>query len=497
MSFSFSAKNGRIYYGNERIRIKGINMFGFETETFSLHGLWSTNLDAALDFVAANKFNMVRLPFSIQMALGLDSLIATGIDTNLNPSLAGATAGKVLDAVVHGCLKRNLLVMPDFHRLEGTGGIPELWYDDEKNYPESKVIQAWLNIVRRYKTTKNLFAVDLKNEPHGRAVWGGSDPKFDWASAAERIGNAILSENPDLLVVVEGVEKFNGEGGWWGGNLMGVASRPLKLQVPDRLVYSPHVYGPDVFDMEYFKVPEFPKNLEPIWHRHFGYLCKSNATPVLIGEWGGKYMANTRDRTWQDAFGEWLRKNDADWMYWCWNPNSGDTKGLVMDDWKTPDVDKLMLLTRTCPNPTKLTLQPMAPPPYPTTNPTTPTTPTTTKKFKSNGYEVTLVLADTWKENNGTLVLSKYEVECVSITSGKKLKFPKFKVMSTNGTAFDIKQFWNAKPNSVGSKTSFVFSYITSVLPASDISFKQKLQPTFGFVTVSSAAPTDLSVAVV
>ncbi len=27
--------------------------------------------------------------------------------------------------------------------------------------------------------------------------------------------------------------------------------------------------------------------------------------------------------------------------YWSWNPNSGDTGGLVADDWSSPEQDKL------------------------------------------------------------------------------------------------------------------------------------------------------------
>lgn len=33
----------------------------------------------------------------------------------------------------------------------------------------------------------NVFAIDLKNEPHGEASWGDSHPATDWNKAAERI----------------------------------------------------------------------------------------------------------------------------------------------------------------------------------------------------------------------------------------------------------------------------------------------------------------------
>ena len=34
---------------------------------------------------------------------------------------------------------------------------------------------------------------------------------------------------------------------WWGGNLQGAATAPVQLNVPGRLVYSPHDYGPNLF----------------------------------------------------------------------------------------------------------------------------------------------------------------------------------------------------------------------------------------------------------
>ena len=33
------------------------------------------------------------------------------------------------------------------------------------------------------------------------------------------------------------------------------------------------------------------------------------------------------------------------WFYWCWNANSGDTGGLVRDDWTILEWGKLAFLT--------------------------------------------------------------------------------------------------------------------------------------------------------
>lgn len=46
------------------------------------------------------------------------------------------------------------------------------------------------------------------------------------------------------------------------------------MQVPNprKLVYSPHVYGPDVFMQSYFAVPDFPANMPRIWTEQWGHI---------------------------------------------------------------------------------------------------------------------------------------------------------------------------------------------------------------------------------
>lgn len=44
-------------------------------------------------------------------------------------------------------------------------------------------------------------------------------------------------------------------------DLEGVAAHPMTLALSSRLVYSPHCYGPSVFDQPYFSDPSFPSNM--------------------------------------------------------------------------------------------------------------------------------------------------------------------------------------------------------------------------------------------
>ena len=53
---------------------------------------------------------------------------------------------------------------------------------------------------------------------------------------------------------------------FWGENLQDAASRPVRLRLSNKLVYSPHVYGPGDADedhhMPYFDDKRFPANME-------------------------------------------------------------------------------------------------------------------------------------------------------------------------------------------------------------------------------------------
>jgi endoglucanase len=310
-------------------------------------------MKSLFDFILHNKFNAIRLPIAAELVMKLDSVHPTGIDFSKNPTLVNMTSGQILDTFVKTCRDNGILILLDMHLHKSQGPIENLWYTNDFN--ESMWINAWKILVTRYKSFDNVFACDLKNEPHGNATWYVGNPKTDWAKAAERIANEIHKINHKLLIFVEGIEipskpKY---GSFWGGNLSDVNTYKISLKIPNKLVYSPHVYGPDVFMQQYFKDPHFPNNMPDIWQQQFGFIKKNGIGCLLVTEWGGRLKPGSLDETWQNAFGNWLKANDIDSFYFCLNPNSADTKGLLEDNWTTPVQNKLDLLTRVHPNPTK------------------------------------------------------------------------------------------------------------------------------------------------
>ncbi len=330
----------RLFDSNGReVQITGLNWFGMETGTFVPHGLWSRNWQGVLDQISQLGYNAIRIPLSDEsLAPGQ---MPQGINYQVNPDLSGLTSLQVLDVLIKGAGERGLKVVLDRHRPT-SAGQSDLWYTDDVS--EQKWIDDWVMLATRYKGNDTVIGVDLHNEPKGAATWGTGDPATDWRMAAEKAGNAILDANPYLLILVQGVEQYNGDWYWWGGNLMGAKEHPVNLKLPGRLVYSAHDYGPGVYPQGWFSAPDFPRNLPGVWRAHWGYLQEEGIAPVLIGEFGGRSVELTdAEGVWQRSLLEYLKKEGVSYFAWSLNPNSGDTGGLLGDDWLTVVSDKQQL----------------------------------------------------------------------------------------------------------------------------------------------------------
>ncbi|MFD8671465.1 cellulase family glycosylhydrolase [Streptomyces seoulensis] len=326
---------------NQPVRMAGINWFGFETSNYVAHGLWSRDYRSMTDQMKSLGYNTIRLPYSDDIFKGT---APNGISyaNGLNSDLQGLNSLQVMDKIVDYAGSVGLKVILDRHRPD-SAAQSALWYTSA--VPESTWISDLKALATRYRGNSAVVGIDLHNEPHDPACWGCGDQATDWRLAAERAGNAVLAANPDLLIFVEGVQTVNGKSYWWGGNLAGAGAAPVRLDVPNRLVYSAHDYATSVAQQPWFSDPSFPANMPAVWDEHWGYLFKQNTAPVLLGEFGTTLQAGV-DQKWLAALVDYLRPTGtagADsfaWTFWSWNPNSGDTGGILKDDWQSVDTVK-------------------------------------------------------------------------------------------------------------------------------------------------------------
>jgi endoglucanase len=341
----YRVKSGKIYADGNEIHLYGVSWFGFELKDHVVFGLDRRNWKSILQDVRKLGFNAIRLPFCSESIREGTKPNPNKIDYELNPDLKNLTSLEIMEKIISYANELGIYVLLDYHRIS-CNYIEPLWYTE--NYSEEQYIEDWVSLAERFGRYPNVIGADIKNEPHGEASWGTGDER-DFRLFAERVGKAILEKAPHWLIFVEGVQythlpevdSSNPYPCFWGENLMGVREYPVRLP-RDKVVYSPHVYGPSVYQMPYFKDPSFPNNMPDIWELHFGYLRDLNYT-LVIGEWGGNYGG--KDKVWQDKFSEWLvEKGIYDFFYWCLNPESGDTGGIFLDDWKTVNWEKMQVI---------------------------------------------------------------------------------------------------------------------------------------------------------
>jgi len=366
----------------QTVRIAGVNWYGFETTDYLAHGLWAQDYKTVLNTIHSLGYNVIRLPFSNQMVEsnpvpGNYTTYADGAPAN--SALAGQTALADMDTIIAYAGSIGLRVILDNHRSEAGNSNEQngLWYTSA--YPQSVWINDWKALAARYSASKFTFngnptviGMDLRNEPHlignggyTGACWTGDTEingsyngcpagltAQNWPVAAEAAGNAILAINPGLLIIVEGNDCYDNTCGWQGGNLMGVASHPIVLNVPGQVVYSAHDYGPNLYGQSWFNGSTTAASLDAVWNKFWGYISANGTAPVWVGEFGTDNNASDVRNSAAGSQGQWfqslisyLQANpELSWTYWALNGE--DSYGLLDSNYNStpPSATKQSLL---------------------------------------------------------------------------------------------------------------------------------------------------------
>ena len=207
---------------------------------------------------------------------------------------------------------------------------PSQRYTD--SYPESAWLSLWSEIVERYKNNSFVIGCDLRNELRGTTVngkyrnptWGNGDVVTDWRLAAIEAANVIQKVNPDLLIIVEGLD--------YALNLKDVAQHPIldsDLTVPYKLMYSSHDYSWDQ-NASY-------QSLKSTLYRNWGYIfAEENANesfyaPVWMGEFGTCHWDSNDclNAQWWKSIIRYATVNDFEWGYWATDGTQSTGDGRV------------------------------------------------------------------------------------------------------------------------------------------------------------------------
>lgn len=365
-------------------------------------------IQQTMDEIKALGINVIRFPIAPQT---LDPNDPQGMAPVLknHPSVQVPTARQAMEEFIVLADQNDLEVMLDVHSCSNYVGWragrldarpPYVDRDRElydytredsscaatNNPPGVTNIQAydetqWLDDLRTLAGlgdqlgVDNIIGIDIFNEPWDY-TWE------EWKTLSENAYQAINEVNPNTLIFVQGISATAGNQDGtpedfvqvphgdeatnpnWGENLYEAVTNPPNIP-QDRLVYSPHTYGPSVFVQKMFMDPAQPQCaglegdeagdldcnividpplLEAGWEEHFGYL-KDHGYAVVVGEFGGNMdwpggASNLRDQQrwshitpgvdeeWQNAFVDYMGERGIEGCYWSINPESGDTGGI-------------------------------------------------------------------------------------------------------------------------------------------------------------------------
>jgi endoglucanase len=318
-----------------RVKLAAVNWYGAEEKDFVVAGLDIAPLASISHHIRTMGFNAVRLPWSNEMYESNPVVNVARLPAN--PDLKGLRALDVFDAVIDALAAEGLYVILDNHssnadwccsNTDGNG----FWYNAQ--YPESSWIADWKGM-SRYAGKAAVIGADLRNEPRG-PVWGGGDPLRDWRAAAQRGGNAVLESNPNLLIFVEGIN--------YALDVTGARSAPVRLNVPDRLVYSSHDYPWDHNGVSSYDA------LKSALDKNWGYLIDSGI-PMWVGEFGTCHTSSScwtsgtsaDQGFWFVNFTRYMQERDVDFAYWALNGTQAtgtgrtlgaeETYGILKKDW--------------------------------------------------------------------------------------------------------------------------------------------------------------------
>jgi endoglucanase len=352
-----------------RVKLAGVNWYGAEERDQVVGGLDHRSLDRIAACIVAMGFNSVRLPFSNALVREQRPLteVAPEVTSRFvreNRKLltrSGGRAARPIDvygAVVDALARHGLLVILDDHMTANdwccvSADGSSLWFDQfpgehcaagaiapcgpEGTFTEADWIEDWRTMVHRFRKQPAVVAVDLRNEvrpdtvvqPTVSAGWASGPPELDWRRAATAAGNAVLAEDRDLLVIVEGLT--------FAVDVGPLAATPMDLPVPNRLVVSPHTY-PWLWSAS---ATELPSSLETAWAP---FLTGSHPVPIWLGEFG----TNTTEpaQPWLDQILATLERTSVGWCWWPLNGTQSpgrtrsagarETFGLLDAEWRAP-----------------------------------------------------------------------------------------------------------------------------------------------------------------
>jgi endoglucanase len=303
-----------------------VNWFGYDTDCHIINGLWVHPIDFFFDILSHDiQINVLRIPFGYDTIQQWENPPKYECVT-ANPWMNDMSIKDTFHVLFQKARERSIAIVLDFHSLNNV--ITDYLVSDEMTIDAT--FEMWKKIMFEFQQYDNFLAIDIKNEPHGSIDW------YEWGSYVSSIVTFIQTICPEYrgLFFVEGIEDKASKS-VWGGSFSQLQKSMMHIFPNQKIVFSPHIYGysirGDIANDDTYALFDY-------WFGNLRFKFPNNA--IVIGEIGGMNIGN--DFAWHTKIKNYLKKrNLRDVIYWCLNPNSYDTGGIMEYDWTTIDYSKV------------------------------------------------------------------------------------------------------------------------------------------------------------
>lgn len=337
----WTTRNNAMFYGNELFHLKGINWNGFESDCNVIHGLWANSLDHYLDLLHDNNFNAIRLPIPYEIMNDLDIQINPSCIMGDNSIHENTTIREFLPVLLDKLQARAMFAVFDLHTIGGV--ITEFPWTDTVS--EDQVLDGWWKFAQAVQDHPAVMGFEIKNEPHGQCTT--EDFHDHCANVILRLG---LGSPFKGLYFISGTSKspVDGDSAPWGGTFEGISGTCehdalCRLNISEKIVFAPHVYGPDV------RQDQALIENNQTFERRFGFLKNHvflNESAIVVTEFGGLMEAGGPDMDYFQRWSCYMKSINLQpgAFFWTFPPSSDDTGGLLLDDYQTVNQDKMHFL---------------------------------------------------------------------------------------------------------------------------------------------------------
>lgn len=310
-----------------------------------------TNISSNVAQMAADGFNTIRLSW-VDATLSSDlpqiqQIVAAAAASGMKVILDHHTNEAGTPADGYGAQQANGLWYDTGPGTDGTNGVGVAGTVSAAQFQAD-----WLKVAQTFAGNTTVIGFDLDNEPleYGNAPsavnWGGGGPT-DIHAMYQTVGNAIQAIDPGALIIAEGPISIP----LGNFDLTGVASNPVVLNIPNKVVYSAHIYPSSIGAEPVDSGPAFVANI----NKAYGYLETQNIAPVWIGEIGASLDGTAdsagsnlaEEQAWASTMVDYLNGKDGalggptftgsqqgmstDWWDWGYNPGQ-DPDGVLNAD---------------------------------------------------------------------------------------------------------------------------------------------------------------------